>query len=316
LGDGGSSDSATPKRVPLDSMGKVTQLSVAAEHACALHEGGKVSCWGTVPPNTTAIAPAAVKGLDNIAQIAAGDSFSCALSGHKGRVFCWGYNKKHQLADGSSISRAAPAGIPSLYYANTISAGHRHGCLISREIVECFGANGFGQVEPLIVPSPSRRKTARAPKATMVATGKAHSCAAKGGAVSCWGDNTKGALGVSDTAVQNVVQARNKSLSKVVQLVAGGQHSCIRDEAGAISCWGDNARGQLGVTGAQEPGKWRQVAISGAKQISAGDAHSCAIDDESHVRCWGDDTHGQLGQGKNSDGPQSEPLVVMFSDSK
>ncbi len=312
----GDSDSATPKRVPLESMGKVTQLSLGAQHGCALHEDGQVSCWGTVPPSTTATAPTAIKGLKNIAQIAAGDSFSCARSNHKGRVYCWGRNKKHQLADGSSINRAAPAAIPALYYASTISAGHRHGCLIVRETVECFGANGFGQVEPIIAPSPSRRKTARAPKALLVATGKEHSCVAKAGGVSCWGNNAKGALGVSDLAVRDVVKARDKTLSTVVQLVAGAEHSCLRDEAGALSCWGDNARGQLGVKGAQEPGKWRQVPITGAKGISAGEAHSCAIDVRGHVHCWGDNTHGQLGQGKTSDEPQHEPLAVVFSSSK
>ena len=48
-----------------------------------------------------------MRGLSDVAQIAAGDEFVCALTVDR-RVFCWGSNKYGQLGDGTTIDRSVP----------------------------------------------------------------------------------------------------------------------------------------------------------------------------------------------------------------
>jgi hypothetical protein len=65
---------------------------------------------------------------------------------------------------------------------------------------------------------------------------------------------------------------------------------------GAVLCWGNNDRGQLGISNTQ-PRYVPDVVIglSNAISISAGGAHSCAVLATGVADCWGDNTNGQLG---------------------
>lgn len=77
----------------------------------------------------------------------------------------------------------------------------------------------------------------------------------------------------------------------VVELVAGGQHTCARRESGMICCWGQNADGQLG-TGASEP-SFAPVPVALPEgivlsRLDAGDRTTCAVDETAaRAYCWG-----------------------------
>ena len=95
----------------------------------------------------------------------------------------------------------------------------------------------------------------------------------------------------------------------VVQVSAGGSHTCALTKGGIVRCWGDNSDGQLGLP--TSPGCGASSAVScqpmptavvcpaGSPcrftEISAGASHTCAIDTAKKVWCWGSNLHQQLG---------------------
>lgn len=78
---------------------------------------------------------------------------------------------------------------------------------------------------------------------------------------------------------------------------AGTDHACAL-VGGVAYCWGDNARGRLGV--GDEVERLSPTRVAGNLRfaaLSVGYAHSCALDDIGGVHCWGDNDRGQLGTG-------------------
>jgi alpha-tubulin suppressor-like RCC1 family protein len=88
---------------------------------------------------------------------------------------------------------------------------------------------------------------------------------------------------------------------------AGGAHTCAKTTAGAVYCWGDNGRGQLGnptaTTLATVP------VISYGPSAAAGWAHGCGLVADGRAFCWGDNEQGQGGQ----PGPGSSYLATGIS---
>lgn len=85
----------------------------------------------------------------------------------------------------------------------------------------------------------------------------------------------------------------------VVEVAAGGLHTCARTGNGRVWCWGRNDISQLGV-GEDSPRTIRSTPIpvpglTGVLGIAAGAAHTCVITAERGVRCWGLNDLGQSG---------------------
>ncbi|MEQ9502904.1 MAG: hypothetical protein RIT81_38900 [Deltaproteobacteria bacterium] len=145
-----------------------------------------------------------------------------------------------------------------------------------------------------------------------LAAGSGHSCLLlESGALRCWGQSTAGQLGYGD---RDTIGDDETPASKgdvplgidVVQVAAGGTHTCILDAAGAVRCWGENTFGQLGQghrgTVGDRPGSLPSgapdVDLGGrALEIVLGGWHTCARLDTGAVRCWGRNDAGQLGYG-------------------
>jgi alpha-tubulin suppressor-like RCC1 family protein len=84
----------------------------------------------------------------------------------------------------------------------------------------------------------------------------------------------------------------------VRQVTAGAKHSCALDTTGAVFCWGDNSRGQLGAEAPGQSSVPVKIALSGpAVSIASGDNHTCAVV-ATEVLCWGSNTRHQLGNYK------------------
>ena len=79
-------------------------------------------------------------------------------------------------------------------------------------------------------------------------------------------------------------------------IVAGQWHSCVLD-AGHLSCWGQNDKGQLGVGDTTNRSKIVAVAPGRSfAEVCGGEAHGCGLEASTGaVLCWGDDANGQLG---------------------
>ena len=90
----------------------------------------------------------------------------------------------------------------------------------------------------------------------------------------------------------------------VEKITTGGSHTCAIPNNGSVSCWGNNANGQLGdgtYTNRNTPTVTNSLGINRtAIEISAGHSHTCVILDNGLVSCWGDNSYGQLGDGTNS----------------
>ncbi|KAJ1470104.1 regulator of chromosome condensation 1/beta-lactamase-inhibitor protein II, partial [Baffinella frigidus] len=161
-----------------------------------------------------------------------------------------------------------------------------------------------------------------------LAVGRYHNCALlDNGQLKCWGLNEDigvggGQLGLGDMqnrgAGTNDMGANlpNVDLGSgwtIVEIAAGGYHTCARLENGAeraLKCWGRNDRGQLGLGDTNNRGdEDGEMGDSlPAVQLGTGRSavalslhilHSCALLDDASVKFWGFNGYGALGLGDN-----------------
>ncbi len=148
-----------------------------------------------------------------------------------------------------------------------------------------------------------------------ISAGVDHTCVLTGGgAIRCWGSNSYGQLGYSNTVDIGDDPSRLPyvagdvpllSHEVAVQVVTGFSHTCALLDSGDVRCWGRNDFGQLGYNRTDSLGDDESVTSFGyvslgarATQIAAGDSHhTCAILEDESLRCWGYNEYGQLGYG-------------------
>ncbi len=83
--------------------------------------------------------------------------------------------------------------------------------------------------------------------------------------------------------------------AKIQSIAAGNWHSCAVVE-GAVWCWGNNKKGQLGdgtTINRYLPVKIDSLS-SNMRQVSVGDIHSCAVSVNEEAWCWGSNVNRQL----------------------
>lgn len=304
---------------------------------------------GTTDPSTHAVVVrnATDTGpLVNVTQISAGGSHVCARR-TDGTVRCWGTSALGQLGNGDDDNtNSLPTtvlngpGTGPLKKVVQVVSGIQHSCarLVNKQ-VRCWGADYQGQIgngpaggNVYVRPQVTLRVdgTARLGNVTNLAAAGHHTCAVLGtGQARCWGDGGQGQLGEGnddDRTLPVVVMhpganpdsnLDNVALTGVVQVTAGGNHSCFRLSNGRARCAGANGNGQLGlgVSGAAEPvptlvrNAGNTAPLGDVDQIVAGGNHTCARG-TGIVLCWGKDSSGQLGNG----GPNASsnlPTVVQ-----
>jgi hypothetical protein len=101
----------------------IRALSGSNSHACALFASGRVGCWGVNERGAlgdgTTVEPASplhavmVEGLDDVAEVAVGNDFSCARK-TDGTVWCWGDNEQGQLGNGTVLRSPRPMRVPGV----------------------------------------------------------------------------------------------------------------------------------------------------------------------------------------------------------
>lgn len=130
-----------------------------------------------------------------------------------------------------------------------------------------------------------------------VACGDYHNCAITGaGGVKCWGDNLDGELGDGSRTFADAAVPVIGLSSGVTRIAAGARHTCAVLASGQVSCWGDNAAGQLGDGTTED--RDRPVLVPGvtdAVAVTAGRVHTCVLTAAGAVKCWGDNEFGKLG---------------------
>lgn len=151
-----------------------------------------------------------------------------------------------------------------------------------------------------------------APKS--VVAGYNHSCIRYSDmSVKCWGNNNYGQLGVGDTVNYGTSAEDIERLSwtrlaqQTIALGAGESHTCAVNQDGNVSCWGNNAYGQLGI-GSSVASKGKALSELAPSYVSLGTGRTalsvavgsnftCTILDNGKVKCWGNNDYGQLGLG-------------------
>ncbi len=139
---------------------------------------------------------------------------------------------------------------------------------------------------------------------TVVATGRAHTCAyAYGGSLYCWGYNSDGQVGDGTSGLERDEPVLVSNDLAVSDSALGGIDGNWRSQScalasGEVWCWGYNTEGQVGDgTMSNRARPTRVEGLSDVSNITAGGRHTCAVLDSGSVVCWGDDDHGQLGDG-------------------
>lgn len=260
--------------------GNVIQVVAGSEHSCVLFYGGFVRCWGDGAQgklgygSSEDVVIAAAKGNVPIGgavnQLAAGDNHTCALL-ESGSVRCWGAGGYGQLGYGNRDNVGDSDDSPidqDVLIGGTVkqlAAGARHTCaLLTAGGVRCWGDGSRGQLGYVDTDNIGGNDN-DTPEAhglvnvggevRQIVAGGAHTCALleEDGTIRCWGKGRDGQLGYGDTEdvgyneepVDRVAVQVDED-KDVIQLAAGGDHTCALLEGGAVRCWGLNTDGQLG----------------------------------------------------------------------
>jgi alpha-tubulin suppressor-like RCC1 family protein len=270
-----------------------------------------------------------------------GWTHSCVVT-DQGMVKCWGNNSAGQLGIGNSEDMGDEddemgTDLPYMNLGTNLVAekaalGEGHTCILfTNDSVKCFGSigaiglgysdstgGGDGYLETgdymPFWPAPSGRSVED------IEAGSHHTCAVfDNGSMTCWGANAEGQLGMGNTTSlgnqadqvgDSVAYVALPTGSSVTSMALGTAHTCVLLSDGKVTCWGDNAYGQLGIgstddigDGAGEMGNSLTYITwptgRHAVDISAGDGFTCAHLDNDDVICWGRNNVGQLGRGNN-----------------
>ena len=290
-----------------------TDLVAGYAHSCALLNNGRVKCWGLNAQGQLGLGDTLSRGssastmgnalpyveLGGLAtKLSIGGSDTCAILAN-GSTKCWGDNFFAQLGLGDWSHRGDEpnemgASLPELSFDEASPA-------------QMIGSGGAFRVFVLnsgTVAAIGRNDSSRN-------FGKAL-CQNGNGFVGLCGGQYSFELTAYGRAVgQRVADAFSRidlGSGSLRTLVAGNTHACALTLSNQIKCWGENAKGQLGIGSTQnrgenasEMGNNMILANMGTgftpREIVSGSFHVCAISSGETVKCWGDNRSGQLGLG-------------------
>jgi alpha-tubulin suppressor-like RCC1 family protein len=255
LGNGGTTDQATPVPVRAPEGVVFTQLTAGGDHTCGI-SGTKAYCWGisfavgdgSDANQTTPVPVRAPEGVV-FTQLTAGGHHTCGISGTK--TYCWGYGLGGELGDGSTSVRRTPVQVraPQGVVFTQLTAGLAHTCGISGTRTFCWGDGtygGLGDGAATDRTTPVRVRTPDGVAFAQVTAGGGYTCGISGTRTFCWGSGTYGGLG-DGAATDRTTPVRVRTPDGVVfsQLGAGVAHACGISGT-RTHCWGYGQYGQLG----------------------------------------------------------------------
>jgi len=283
-----------------------------------------------------------------------GGGHSCVIT-EGDMMKCWGNNTAGQLGIGNSESMGDEVDemgtkLPYLNLGTDLipesaALGMAHTCvLFSNNSVKCFGdvdALGMGYSDSTgagdgyletgdylpFWPAPTGRNVSQ------IAAGWYHTCVVlDDGSMTCWGENSKGQLGMgnttdlgqqSDQVGDSVSYVSLPSGVTVSDMALGHDHTCVLYDTGDVACWGGNDYGQLGIGSTEDILDESAETLTNisfpsgryAIDITAGEGFTCALLDNNQAICWGLNDVGQLGLGhsNNYGDSSSEPISSLSS---
>jgi hypothetical protein len=214
-----------------------------------------------------------------------------------------------------------------------VASGAWHHCaLLSSNAIKCWGQNRYGQLGAPITancntpeyPIPCARTPVDGPNiASPIAAltaGGYHTCALlAAGRVECWGSNEYGQLGngtnLDSMVPVEVLTDSGAPLNGIVQIAGGEGFTCALRVTGAVICWGENDKGQLGDGTTAD--RWLPAEVIGLGELAIAVASgsysytTCVVTASGAAKCWGDGAGGQLGNGtRGTDNHSPVPVDV------
>ena len=270
LGNNSNTDSRIP--VPVTGLANAVAIAAGREHTCALLADGTGRCWGDnsfgqlgdgFNENRSVPGSNPVGNLGNVVAIAPGRDHTCARFA-SGGVRCWGRNNSGQLGNGFTTNSNTPVEAVALPVAAVaVAAGDSHTCaLLADTRIRCWGGNSNGAIgNNSTVQQNSPAEVFNVINAMSIAPGEFYTCAVLlDTSARCWGANGAGQIGDGTTIQRLTATAPSKThstviggttvtvaLTGVVQIATGQRHTCAIFVSGAVSCWGENTSGQLGI---------------------------------------------------------------------
>jgi len=253
-------------------------VTVGDNHSCALHESGKIECWGIRNSRIT-IAPEGT-----FTQLDAGRRHTCAID-TEGAVHCWG--NRGIWKRGEYNSRHAS---PEARFTQ-VSSGANYVCGVKEDgYIACWGGS-----HSAVHNTPTKHPAAKPFFA--VSSGSDMACGLHlNGTALCWSGRIRldGRFKQLSVGVQKTCGIRPddtlacwkhgspaKAPKGTFRHVSVNQFNCGVHTDGSVECWSyadpccNNTYGQL-------------TPPKGAfTQVDVGTHHACGIKEDKTVACWG-----------------------------
>jgi len=311
LGLGDSTDRLSPTQGPAGAWSK---LGLGSTRLCLVASAGALACagsdtYGGLGRGGAAVDQAASATLvtSSVADWVALDGGAVSTCGvaAAGTLWCWGANDYGQLGTGDTTARSFPTQIGSATLWASVTVGDAHACATRTDgTLWCWGRNADGQLGLGVGDTTDRDTPVRVGALTTwqtVVAGGRHTCGLRtGDTMWCWGDNASGQLGLShyvDQTTPAQVDVTGVSPTTWTSIGPGNLFTCAVRMTGALYCWGDDSRYQLGAgTASPEPTPTpRQTGFdSDWTSVSAGDYFVCGLR-TTNMYCWGANDRGQTG---------------------
>ncbi len=231
---------ANPYAIP--DLHDAVAAAVGITQMCFLRASGRVACLGNNASGEVGSEPLGVSietltdvaGVEDVVEIAAGTSFTCARLA-SGKVLCWGDGRL--VGAGLDNGTSGPVAVVGLDDALSLSAIDDHACAAKKDgKVVCWGKNYAGQLGDGTTVDGAVHVTVRGVSgAVAVSTGWDGGCARLiTNRVLCWGD-------------QISVDPKTASLPSVggiddaLEVSGGGGLGCLLRPGGDVVCWQDQS---------------------------------------------------------------------------
>jgi alpha-tubulin suppressor-like RCC1 family protein len=328
-----------PHLTVVPGLEAVIDLSVGADHACALTREGTVACWGSGRHfqlgdlvTTGRATPRVIPDLRGVRNIEAGATTTCAQL-DTGEVACWGAYDNGMTDPSVDILEGVKAPttvVPSVAWARAFAVGGQRAAFVGQD----------GSLALWEVPASTPVPIADFSDILEVTVGYNHLCARKAdGTVQCLGPNYGGECGnggdgeainpvdvvgaseLDEALYPHTFRSCGNSPAKaacatklrgVVDLDAFGRLTCAVLESGRVACWGVGADAQAKWLGSMDFARIPILVpgLTDAVSVAVGWSHVCALRKNGRVACWGDDTHGELGDGVHANMPNSDETLA------
>jgi hypothetical protein len=278
------------------------QLASGARGPCGLTPAGAVYCWGensrgqlgpSVALGDTLTSPTLVPMPEPLAQLSGFNQSFCGVSAG-GTGYCWGYNNRGQLGDGTQTDRSSPVEVSGGHRWAMIAVGSLGSCGIDvNRQLWCWGTmygSGTSVIELTPVP------VAHDLRFTSVSAAARKACAVTvDHEAYCWGAYALGD-GTNDGSMTPVRVAGGIAWRHLFATAAG----CGIDLDGAAHCWsyeaGARGTAALGIVGDGQVYDSLTIVTVPTRVSSArtwewlgyfGRSVHCGVDSTGDALCWG-----------------------------